>query len=494
MLQLNGSSHLLIPHRPVETFMLRKFGFDVPSPILTQYDWAGGSPFSSQKNTAAMLTTEQRAYVLSSMGVGKTKAALWAWDYLYGNGMAGKLLVSAPLSTLQFTWAREIFNTIGHRRCMVLHGNKQKRLDRLADPNVDVFIINHDGHNVILDELMARKDIDTLCIDELAVFRNPTAQRTKTMRKLAARMKWVWGMTGSPIPNAPTDVYAQAQIITPNRIPKYFGRFREDLMTKITAFKWAAKPDAVEKAFAVLQPAVRFTLDDVVELPECIERTQDVTLSAEQAKIYKALADQCYAAVQNHEITAANAGAVMNKLLQVSTGWVYTREKKIVSLNNNTRIQALIDAIYATDRKVLVFAPFKHALDGISEALTSEGIDHCVVSGDTSANDRADKFNLFQNTAKYRVLLAHPQCLAHGITLTAADTVIWFAPITSLEIYDQANHRIRRVGQTNKQLILHLQSTKVERRIYQMLRGKQRVQDQLLQLFEEDNEQYLEAV
>ena len=134
---------------------------------------------------------------------------------------------------------------------------------------------------------------------------------------------------------------------------------------------------------------------------------------------------------------------------------------------------------------MLVFAPFKHALRGISAAFTSEGIEHATVSGDTSANERAQIFNAFQNTTKYKVLLAHPQCLAHGITLTAADTVIWFAPVTSLEIYEQACARIRRVGQKHKQLFLHLQSTPVERRIYALLQRKQKVQEKFLELFEE---------
>ena len=326
-----------------------------------------------------------------------------------------------------------------------------------------------------------------LCIDELAVFRNGGASRTKEMRKLANRMEWVWGMTGSPIPTSPTDVWAQAQLVTPTRVPKYFGRFRDELMTKVTNFKFVPKPDAVDKAFATLQPAVRFTLDDVVELPDRVDRTIDVDLGPKQAKVYKALVEQCYAAVQSKEITAANAGAVMMKLLQVSTGWVYTKDRQIVPLDNDKRVTATIDAINATDRKVLVFAPFKHALQGISEALTSEGIEHAVVSGDTSANERSQVFNLFQNTEKYRVIVAHPQCLAHGITLTAADTVIWFAPVTSLEIYDQANHRIRRVGQKHKQLVLHLQSTPIEKKIYRMLQNKQRVQDSLLELFEEDS-------
>lgn len=482
-MNFGGTPHVLLPHQPMETYLLRGMGYDVPSPILTHYDWCGGDPFLSQKSTAALLTLEQRAYVLNGMGTGKTKAALWAFDYLRSNNVCGKMLVSAPLSTLTFVWAREIFATVPHLKCVVLHGTREKRLELLAT-DADIYIINHDGHKVILAELMARKDINVLCIDELAVFRNGRAGRTKSMKRIADRMQWVWGMTGSPIPHEPTDVWAQALLVTPQRVPKYFSRFREQLMTKVNQFKWVPRPNAVDEAFATLQPSVRFTLDDVVELPECIDRYIDVAMGPKQEKIYRALLTQCYAAVANHEITAANAGAVMMKLLQVSTGWVYSRKHDVVALDNDLRIAALMDAIESTDRKVLVFVPFKHALKGISEALTSEGYDHAIVSGETPAAERAQSFNLFQNTDKYHVLLAHPQCLAHGITLTAADTVIWFAPVMSLEIYDQANHRIRRVGQAHKQLILHLQSTPVEKKIYNMLRKKQKVQEQLLELFE----------
>lgn len=460
-------------------------GFEVPAPILAHYDWAGGNPYDVQTKTCAMLTMNHRAYVLNGMGTGKTKAALWAWDYLRGNKLAGKLLVVAPLSTLNFTWLREIFNTVPHRKAVVLHGTKAKRLERLLDPDAEIFVINHDGLKVVSEEVEKHSDIDSLVIDELAVYRSGGAARTKAMKKFAVRMRWVWGMTGSPIPNEPTDVWAQASIVTPHTVPRYFKPFKEALMTRINEFKWLPKPDAVERAYAVMQPAVRFTLEDVLELPDSVERFIDVDLGPKQAKVYKDLAASCYAAVQNEEITAANAGAVMMKLLQVSTGWVYTADGRTVSLDNDARIDALVEAVTASERKVLVFAPFKHALAGISAALTSQGIDHTTVDGDTPMGERSQIFNLFQNTNKYHAIVAHPQCLAHGITLTAADTIIWFAPVTSLEIYDQANHRIRRIGQKHKQLILHLQGTAVERKIYTMLRAKQKVQDRLLELFAE---------
>jgi SNF2 family DNA or RNA helicase len=487
-LTIGNAPHLAIHHGISETFLLRKLGFDVPSPIGTHYDWCGGTPFDVQKKTCAMLTMNARAFVLNGMGTGKTKSALWAWDFLTRHGKAKKALVLAPLSTLNFTWAREVFSTVPHKTCSVLHHpNKAKRLERLKQ-DADIYVINHDGLKVILPEVMAlvkAGEIDTLIIDELAVYRNGGSQRTKITRELARHMTWVWGMTGSPIPNEPTDAWSQVSIVKPDNVPKYFGRFRDELMHKLTQFKWVPKADAVDKAFAVMQPAVRFTLDDVVELPDLVTRMVDIDMGPKQEAVYKALLNHCYAAVQNKEITAANAGAVMMKLLQVATGWVYSADRGVVTLDNTERVDALMDMIEAADHKVLVFVPFKHALAGIGERLTKEGVEHAIVSGDTSGTERSQIFNLFQNTGKYRVLLAHPQCLAHGITLTSASTIVWFAPVTSLEIYDQANHRIRRIGQKNKQQIIHLQATPVEKRIYALLQRKQKVQDQLLELFEE---------
>jgi SNF2 family DNA or RNA helicase len=298
-------------------------------------------------------------------------------------------------------------------------------------------------------------------------------------------MKWCWGLTGAPIPTAPTDVYTQATIITPERVPRYFKWFRDELMVKVSDFRYVPKPDALKKAFKALQPAVRYTLDDVVELPEVIERQVDVGMAAEQKRIYDALARECFAQVESHEITAANAGACMSKLLQVASGWVYAgKRKQVVAIDSPDRIARLVDDIEACADKVLVFAPFKHTLAGISKALKAADIDHAEVSGDTPAKKRNEIFTTFQNTSKYKVIAAHPQCLAHGLTLTRATVIIWFAPVISLEIYQQANARIRRVGQKHKQLILHYQATPVEKKIYALLRRNQSVQNRLLELFE----------
>lgn len=487
--RLAGTDFAALPHGPAETRLLRNLGYDCPAPILSQYDWCGGTPFDVQKKTAALLTTHERAYVLNGMGTGKTKTAIWAFDYLRSRGLAKRAIIVAPLSTLTFTWAKEVFATAPHLSCVVLHGDRARRLKRLSEAH-DIYIVNPDGVQVILDDLNGRADIDTLIIDELALFRNGKAKRTKMMITLASRFKWLWGMTGSPTPNSPTDAWALARIVTPATVPKFLTAFRDSVMLRLTQFKWAPRKEAAEVVRAALTPAVRYTLDDVVELPMLVERTMDVALGKRQKDVYDQMRKTAVALVQQHQITAVNAAAVANKLLQVSLGYVYAATpgkpgKETVVLDNDDRLQAVADIVTSCESKVLVFVPFTHALNGVAKRLTDEGFDVATVDGSTSQKDRSAVFTRFQQTDQLKVIVAHPGTMAHGVTLTAADTIVWFGPITSYEIFEQANARIRRIGQRKRQQIIMLQSTAAERKAYAMLRSKRDVQGSILELFEE---------
>jgi SNF2 family DNA or RNA helicase len=491
-----SDDYLVVPWDVRNTMMLRHLGYGVRNPMFHDYDFGNYSPFKVQRRTIDMLTTCPRAYVLNEMGTGKTKATLWAWDYLNKEKLCGKLLVVATLSTLRFVWQAEAFQTLPERTVKVLHGSKKRRLE-LLEEDADIYIINHDGLRVIQEALSVRTDIDVLCLDELAVYRN-NSDRSKAMRKFAERFKVVWGLTGRPMPNEPTDVWGQAKIVTPHTVPKFFRQAQEMLMLKINQFKWVPKENALEKAVAMLQPNVRFSLDDVVELPDVISRVIDVDLTDTQAEIYKKLAKEFKAEVGNGQVTAVNAAVAMGKLLQVSGGWVYAKELGAVPCFDTWREtmhrhERLVELIEENERKVIVYVPYRHAIDGLSKILgtpardgekaTGAGIEHAVVHGETAG--RSEIFNEFQHTTKYKVLLAHPKCVAHGLTLTAADTIIWYMPTTSLEIYDQANARITRVGQKHKQKVFHLQSTTVEKKIYAMLQRKQRVQEALLSMLED---------
>lgn len=478
-LEHNGTRYAIISHDPRSQAQLRAADIQVPAPILTQYNWEQQVPFETQKTTAALLTSNRRAYVLSDMGVGKTRAALWAWRYLNRVGCAKRLLIVCPLSTMKFVWQREISITLPGIKTAVLHGSKQQRLALLANSGADVFIVNHDGLRIIASELAARDDIDTLVIDELAVYRNRSL-RSKHMQTFAQRFVWVWALTGRPMPNAPTDVFHQCRILTPGTVPKFFRHAQSMLMVPISQFKWVPKPGAVDVAYSWMQPNIRYALEDVVELPPFISRMIDVEMSAEQRSVYARVANEFAAMVKDQRITAANAGVAMFKLLQIASGFVYTTHPEYVSLDSTLRQDMLLELIDEAPEKVIVFAPFTHLVEETSKLLTHHKVDHAVVYGETTHREKI--FNAFQNTSQYTVMLAHPQTLHHGVTLTSASTVIWLSPPVSLEIYEQANARIRRVSQSKKQQYFHLQSTSVEKKVYAGLRGKQRIQDNFLEM------------
>lgn len=467
-------------------------GLDVHPHIAdTDYDYSGGRPYDTQRHTVEFLTENHRAYCLSSMGTGKTRSGLWAYDFLRRAGSCQRMLVVAPISGMQFTWGREIFRTVPQYKYNVLHGTRQKRFAKLAEER-DIYIINHDGLEIIEEELIRRKDIDVLLIDELAIYRNKT-DRSLCAERIAKHKAIVWGFTGAPMPNQPTDVFQQAKIITPTTVPKYFSTFRDLTMFRVNQFKWLPKRDAIQTALDALRPSIRFSLDDVTELPPFISRMDQVDLGAKQRQIYNAVKRDCYALMQSGAIKAANAGAVMSKLLQISLGWVYLDDGTVAQLDNDQRNTALLDVLRAARNKVIVFVPFTHTLNGLKALLDKDKITCETVSGATSPGERDRIFHAFQNTDHPEVLLAHPECCAHSITLTRADTICWYGPITSAEIYDQACARIRRIGQTNKQLFIHLWATPAEKHIYDLLVRKVAVQDTLLSLIEDETQNEYEG-
>ena len=472
-------------HNIETTRYLRNLGYVVPAPIITQYVWpTDPPPFRTQKITAALLQMNPRAYVLSEMGTGKTRAALYACDHMLRTGEIKRVLVVAPLSTLSQVWDYEIYRYFGHHTAGVVHGTRNKRQQILKESH-QYYVINHDGIATVEKELMAMK-FDVIIIDEVGAFRNKSTERWKKMNKLVRKAPYVWGMTGSPTPNEPPDAWGLAKMITPSRAPNYMKEFRNKTMTQITQFKWIAKPDANDTVFGMLQPAVRYRREDCVELPPVSYKDIEIADSSQIKTTYKKMMTALKAAFQEGKISAANEGVLFMKLLQIACGWVYTDKKGIVKLDNTERVNETRNLIDDSLGKVIVFVNFKHAAEGLHERLLKTGVNCALVHGGTPKRFRDQIFTGFQHGDSPRVLVAHPQCMAHGLTLTAANTIIWFTPTTSLEIYQQANARITRPGQTQKALIIHLQSTPIERRIYKRLQQKANLQGALLDMFDDN--------
>ncbi len=483
---------VLVPHGATETRILNNLGYRVPSPIYYYYDWPnsqGFKPYEAQVETAAFLTYYRHGFVLNEIGTGKTLASLWALDFLIQQKDISSVLIVSPLSTLNRVWADAIWMNFPHRQLKVLHGTKAKRLKLLSE-KADFYIINPDGVKIMWEDICKRKDIDHILIDECAEFRNTQTDKWKALDTVVKSGKTIWGMTGTPTPNAPTDAWGQVKLINPAKVPKYFNRFRMETMIKITDFKWVPKQDALEKVHAVMQPAIRYTRDECYDLPDATYVDLEVELSKEQQSAYNEMRQSLITEYANGEISAANEGVKMSKLIQIAGGVVYDSEGKAVILPCSKRIEELKSNITNAGTKVIVFVPFTEMTYMIEKALaknfaTGAGWTTAVVNGSVSSKKRDEIFARFQSSSQDpHVLIAHPKCMSHGLTLTEASTIIWYAPYANSEVYTQANGRISRSPQKNNQVYIHLQGSEIERRVYKKLRDNQSLQGTLLEMFE----------
>lgn len=475
-----------VPHRPDETSVLRNLGYEVPDPMNFYYPYPGKfTPFDAQKQTAQFASMNRRCFILNSMGLGKTITTLWALDYLRSIGYIHRVLVVCPISVMERTWADEIFRAFPTLTVNVLYGTKQKRLKLLAEP-ADVYIINTDGLGIIKDDLASRSDIDIVVIDEVALFRNSQSQRWKYANEICNKQcqRRVWGLTGSPTPNAPTDAFGQIKLVNPGYpgVPKYFGRFRDLVMKQINQFKWVPKEDAVDTVFSLMQPSIRFALDDVVDLPPQIITTRKVELTDEQDKAYRDMFTKLRAEMESGEILAVNEAVKASKLLQICCGEAYGRDEETLSVPCGPRLEAVDELVCESEGKTIVFVPFSAALNNVAEFLRSKGHAVEIVDGSTSKTARDEIFYAFQNRDDPKVIVANPGTMSHGLTLTAATTVVWYGPSYNNEVYMQACARVRRPGQKRSTVICHIVSTKLEEAIYRRLDDKQQTQGLLLDM------------
>lgn len=439
--------------------------------------------FQVQKWTTALFIENRRGYCINELGTGKTRSILFAFDALKQAGLVQRMIVLCPLTAMRRTWYREILLCFPHLKAIILHGTREVRAKKLLE-KVDIYIINHDGLEVLRESLEHRDDIDCVCVDEIGGYRNGRAEKTKLLREYVRNKDYVWGLTGSPIPRAVTDVWGPCSCLTPNTVPKFFTIFRDQLMLKKGQFKWVPKPNAEEHAVACMQPSVRFRLDEVTELPPRVIKYYQADLTPKQSYVYEAMRKQSIALIGENKIDALNAGAVLSKLMQIAIGYVYTRDGKTIHMDNTPRLQLILDLIDSTQRKVLLFAPFKSAVAAFSTFLTTNKVSHAVVTGDTTLKKRDEIFGDFQDTPKYKVICAHPGCMSHSLTLTKANTTIWSGPVTSLETFQQANGRTYRVGQDEKTLVAMVGGTAMEERMYKLLAANEQLQNRFLEIVE----------
>jgi SNF2 family DNA or RNA helicase len=479
----DGTVLCAVPHTLEACRILTNVGKEIESPInCGDYDWPGiFKPYPHQRHSAGFLTLNKRAFVLSGMGAMKTATAAWACDYLMRKGDIKRVLITCPLSTLS-VWATELFRLLPHRKFVTVYGARMKRFDLIKEP-ADFYIVNHDGLQIIARHLADMPDIDHFVVDEVAAYRNAKTKKWKVLNSLVngAVPRSIWGLTGTPTPNEPTDAYAQMRLVKPENYRGSFASFKESTMAQVGTYRWVVRQGAEQKVNDLLKPSIRYALEDCVELPPTIYQDRKCELSPTQKHNFDKLVKEAVTTINETQVTAVNAGVLINKLCQISCGVAYGADGEVLEMDFGPRLELLKEIIEECNEKVIIFVPLTGALDALYEKLHLRW-SVAVVDGRTPHGMRRDIFKRFQECKDPHILLANAGTMAHGLTLTAASTIIWYAPINSNDYYNQANARIVRPGQRNITNIVRMYATPTEKRIYDALEAKTALQDVVLSL------------
>jgi SNF2 family DNA or RNA helicase len=289
-------------------------------------------------------------------------------------------------------------------------------------------------------------------------------------------------LSGTPTPNNPTDAWAQCRLLVPDNVPPYFNAFKMQVMRQLSQFVWVPRPDAQEVVFNAMQPAIRFKRDEVVDLPPCTYQTREVELTPAQKKAYKDMLSKLQAEFASGEVTAVNEAVKAQKLIQILCGAVYGKDGEEHYIDAAPRFEAVREVCEESGSKTIVFVPFVSMVEPLKAYLEKSGFSVAAIHGGVAKADRDMIFSSFQKMKDPQVLVSIAAAMSHGLTLTAASTIVWAAPITSNDIFEQANARITRPGAKLNQLIVMIEGSPIERKYYQRLKEKGRVQGILLDL------------
>lgn len=419
------------------------------------------------------------------MGAGKTAVTLTAVnDLKYNRFAVSKVLVIAPKKVAEATWSKEAakWDHLKLLRVVPVLGSLQKRIRALNTP-ADVYVINRENVQWIVDYYRNAWPFDMVVIDESSSFKNHQAKRFKSLTWVRKKINRVVELTGTPAPNGLIDLWAQVYLLDGGeRLGKSIGGFRQryfdpDQRNSQQVFSYKPKDgagqsiqDKISDICIYINPE-----DYLKELPECVTVDVPVVLDPAAQRAYKKLEHDMLLQVDESEITAMTAATLGNKLLQLGNGAVYDADHNVVPIHN-CKMEAFLEIVEALQgQPALVFYNFQHDRDRILAALKSSGLRVRVYQ---SARDEAD-----WNAHKIDILLAHPASTAYGLNLQdGGNHIIWFGFNWSLELYLQANKRLHRQGQKEKVFIHRLVvEGSMDEDVIDALEGKSTTQDSLLQ-------------
>ena len=512
---VNGALTVAVKHKLEETLVLRNMGFDVPSPINYGWGYPGMyKPRDNQYHTAAFATLFRRAFILNEMRTGKTGASLWAAEYLLQEGFIRRVLIVCPKSCMRDVWEQTLFECLPHRGVSIMYGDKDRRL-KMMNKGAEFCIINHDGiatlatkqkmkhgkKEIVLVKCDVLKDqFDLIIYDEADVLCNHRNILYKALASIITPTTWLWLMTGTPIPNNYADAWGLLCLIRGKDVPyKSYTRFKEAVMFKISPFKYANKDVGKAILYDLMQPAIRFTQKECFDIQEPQDLWRTAELSKEQKVAYWQMQKSGVLDRADANVFALNAAVKMSKLLQISCGAVKDDQGNKISIDAAPRLQTLVEVLHESgvrpgfeeSEKAVVFMPFKYTMADVVDHLEKCGYKPRLINGDVSMGERKEIFNCFK-TGECDVLVAHPEVTAHGLDLTVAKTLIWYAPCFGNKLYEQGNKRHTGEKQKIDLAIVHITATRLEKERFAALRKAGMTQQDLLAMYERALEETVE--
>lgn len=409
------------------------------------------SPHDYQRYAAEFIITHPISALLLDMGLGKTSITLTAINDLHFDSFEiHKVLVVAPLRVARDTWSAEIekWEHLKNLRYSVVTGTAQERISALCIP-ADIYIINRENVQWLVEESGLIFDFDMAVIDELSSFKNHQSKRFRAFMKVRPKMKRIVGLTGTPASNGLMDLFAEFKLLDMGeRLGRLIGQYRNayfqpDKRNGMVIYSYKPLPNAERQIYDKISDiTISMKAADHLKMPELISSEYTVQLSENEKEKYDRLKKDLIFSTEDNEVTAANAASLSNKLSQMANGAVYSDDESVIEIHDR-KLDALEDIIESMNGKPLLVAYwFKHDLERIRKQFDVREI--------KSSDDISD-----WNSGKIPVALIHPASAGHGLNLqSGGSTLVWFGLTWSLELYQQTNARLWRQGQTADTVVI----------------------------------------
>lgn len=437
------------------------------------------NPHSYQEYAIKFIESHPISALFLDMGLGKTSITLTAVnELLFDSFEVKKVLVIAPLRVARNTWCDEIkkWDHLSNIKYSIVVGTEKERISALNE-KADIYIINRENVDWLVNKSGYKFDFDMVVIDELSSFKNHQSKRFKSLMKIRPKVKRIVGLTGTPSSNGLMDLFAEFKVLDlGERLGYFIGQYRNtyfkpDKTNGAIVYSYKPLPNAEDSIYEKISDiTVSMKASEYLKMPELVISNYKVEMSDNEKKQYDEMKKNLICEIKDGEITVSNAGSLSNKLSQFANGAVYDDEQNIVEIHSR-KLDALEDIIESMNGKPLLVAYwYKHDLQRIKKRFDVREI--------KTGKDIAD-----WNKGKIPVALIHPASAGHGLNLQqGGSTIVWFGLTWSLELYQQTNGRLYRQGQKNTVVIQHIVTKgSIDEQILKALERKNKTQEDLIE-------------